>query len=72
MVGVCGCERSSRHLAYLAAWLYLCAWIVALSMSSVPAAIRSVTAAVAVGAAVFIVRVLVAPRPTRAPLNPSD
>ena len=72
MVGVSGCERSSRHLSYLAAWLYLCAWIVALSMSSVPTAIRSVTAAVAVGAALFIVRVLVAPRPTRAPLTPSD
>jgi Flp pilus assembly protein TadB len=53
-----------RYMAYRAAWLYLCAWVVTVVLGSVPAALRSVSIAVAVVAALFILTVLVKPRPS--------
>lgn len=54
-----------RRVAYLAAWLYLCAWIVALSLGSVPASARVASVVMAAAALLVIVAVLVAPRPAR-------
>ncbi len=61
-----------RYLAYRAAWLYLCAWIVAVSLESPPPLVRFASIAVAAAAVVFILVVLVRPRPTRAPAGTTD
>lgn len=54
----------SRYLAYRAAWLYLCAWLVTVTLDSLPASLTFVSIGVAVASAVFILVVLIAPRPT--------
>ena len=54
----------SRYLADRAAWLYLCAWVVTVSLDSLPASLRLVSIGVAVASAVFILLVLITPRPT--------
>ena len=57
-------RSGSRYFAYRAAWLYLCAWVVTVSLDSVPGPLRFVSIGVAGASAVFILRVLLTPRPT--------
>lgn len=61
-----------RHGAYLAAWLYLCAWIVASSLGWVPASLRLAGVGLTAAAVLLILTVLLAPRPTRTPVSASD
>jgi hypothetical protein len=61
-----------RRPAYLAAWVYLCAWILALSLNSLPGSVRFGSMGIAAAAIVVIGLVLIEPRPTRAPAVPSD
>jgi len=52
-----------RRVVYLAAWLYLCAWVVALSLGAVPASATLASVGVAAAAVLLIIVVLVSPRP---------
>lgn len=67
-VGVSG----SRYVAYRAAWLYVCAWIVAVSLDSPSPLVGFASTGVAAAAVVFILSVLIKPRPTRAPVGSTD
>jgi hypothetical protein len=64
-------NRGLRRVMYLAAWLYLCAWIVALSLGRLPAEVRFASIGVAAAAILLIVLVLVEPHPTQTPVIPS-
>jgi hypothetical protein len=55
-----------RHVAYQAAWLYMCAWIAALSLGRLPHALEVASVALALAAVLLIVVVLIEPRPMRA------
>jgi len=52
-----------RRVAYLAAWLYLCGWVIALSLGRVPASATLASVGVAAAAVLLIIVVLVSPRP---------
>jgi hypothetical protein len=52
--------------------VYLCAWILALSLSWLPVSVRFGSMGLAAVAIVVIGLVLIEPRPTRAPAVPSD
>ena len=54
-----------RRVAYRAAWLYICAWIAAVSLGRLPHPLEVVSLAPAVAALLLIVAVLIEPRPTR-------
>lgn len=52
-------------LGYRAAWLYMCAWIAAVSLGRLPHTLEVASLAPAVAALLLIVAVLIEPRPTR-------
>ena len=54
-----------RRVAYRAAWLYMCAWIAAVSLGRLPHPLEVASLAPAVAALLLIIAVLVEPRPTR-------
>ncbi len=61
-----------RRVAYRTAWLYVCAWVAALSLGRLPRSLGVACVAVAVVAMLLIVAVLIAPRPMRSPGAPRD
>jgi hypothetical protein len=58
-----------RLAAYRAAWVYMCAWIAAVSLGRLPHPLGVVSVSLAVAAVLLIAVVLLEPRPTRAPVG---
>ncbi len=61
-----------RRAAYRAAWVYLCAWIAAVSLGRLPHPLEVASLAPAVAALLLIVAVLIEPRPKRGSVAPRD